>query len=129
MRKRVFPVLTILLASMLICCGKEPICFLGMGDCDQIDQDYKPTSDLSGTLVLYVSPTSIRSGEKAQFTARGGTAPYTYKLFPAEQEGILDENSGEYKAQTNPNAGSIIVRVRDAKNGTAIQSVLIITRP
>lgn len=125
MRKWVLPVYTLLLVSVLVGCGKEPICFLGMGDCDQIDRDYKPTEDQS-MLVLYVSPTSIRGGEYAQFTARGGKAPYRYRLFPVEQEGVINENSGKYTAQTNPSTGSIKVQVIDSENGTAMQSVLIV---
>ena len=75
---------------------------------------------------LAISPqiATLPAGGTQQFTANGGTAPYSFTILQNQSGGSINAETGLYTA--GPNPGTDIVRVTDDEKATADATVTVI---
>jgi hypothetical protein len=102
-------------------CG-TPVCIAGFGQCGN---SFLPANSVSTGGMLLTAPTSIIApGATLQFTASGGTPPYTYSLTTGI--GSVDPNVGLYTAPTSVTTQtSVTVRAQDSVGDFATDTITI----
>jgi hypothetical protein len=109
------PIIHILMALLCVGCGAVGASNTSLTSSAANSQAY------SGSLVIVPNSISIAPSGSYQFTAEGGTAPYTFKMY--DGGGGVIEGSGVYTAPST--TGNAELEVIDANNLVSYASIVI----